>query len=156
MKGGSRSRNPPRDAFNATVSYLSALAMRETEHAIRRAGLHPGFGALHVARDYGDACVYDLVEEFRAPLTEGPAVYLFNVGTLKPEGFSKRPGGGIRITGKARGEIIRTFRRTLCTAFTNPWTGRRTTWGGMLLHQARALARHHLAGEPYQSYRVDT
>ena len=122
---------------------------------MRRAGLHPGFGLLHVAQNYADACVYDLIEEFRAPLTEGPAIYLFNVGTLKPDDFKTTNTEGTRIVAAKRGAVIRMFRRTLAQEFTNPFTERKTTWGGMMLYQARSLAKSVQEDVPYQPYIMD-
>ena len=154
-RGKRRTRQPPQSPFSAVVSYLSALATREMSHAVNRAGLHPGFGVLHVAQNYAEACVYDLIEEFRAPLTEGPAIYLFNVGTLKQENFNATDGPGTRIEPNKRGDIIRVFRRTLATEFKNPFSGRRTTWGGMMLYQARALSKAVQQGTPYRPFIVD-
>lgn len=153
--GDRRSRRPAEAPLDAALNYLSALLSREVEHAVRRAGLHPGFGALHVARDHGEACVFDLIEEFRAPLAEGPALQLFNAGLLREEDFAAAPGGGVRLSAAARGRAIRAFRQRLSAEFANPFTGRRTSWGGMILHQARALAKAHLGEGPYRAHAVD-
>jgi CRISPR-associated protein Cas1 len=45
---------------------------------IRASGLHPGFGALHESFDGKSACVYDLIEEFRAPVVDAIILALFN------------------------------------------------------------------------------
>ena len=66
-----RRRRPASDAFNVVLNYLAALLGRDLFALAQRHGLHPGFGALHSAADGEHALVYDLMEEFRAPLAEG-------------------------------------------------------------------------------------
>lgn len=154
-RGPNRTRNPPLSPFSSVVSYLASLATRELSFAVKRSGLHPGIGILHSSRNYAEACVYDLIEEFRAPLSEGPAVYLFNVGTLTSDDFDRSANGGVRISRVKRGAVIKVFRRTLATEFKNPYSDRRITWGGMLLYQARALARAVSSDEEYRPIIVD-
>lgn len=154
-----RTRNPPADAFNATVSYLSMMLTRDVSTMVRRASLHPGFGVLHTAQDYGEACVYDLIEEFRAAMTETLAVGLFNKKILSAnDDFSPLKGGGFRISGSARGKIIKAYEQTASRGVKSARSDRRLAWRALILEQAYAYAAHCRApgsDDSYMSYVMD-
>ncbi|CBS89272.1 CRISPR-associated endonuclease Cas1 [Azospirillum lipoferum] len=155
-----RRRRPPPDPVNAVLSYLSGLLERDVAALIARHGLHPGFGVLHSPQDRHDAGIYDLMEEFRAPLMEGLAVTLFNRRTLRPDHFSRRETGegeikGCRIDPDAVGAIIRAYEQWVRRPVASPRDGKRTTWRGLIGFQAQALAAHVQGREPYRAYVMD-
>lgn len=150
-----RSRQPPGDGVNLALSYLAAMLTRDMGVLAVRRGLHPGFGALHTAQDYGEACVYDLVEEFRAPLAEGLAVYMCNSRQLPPEMFTAAPGGGVRISPEGRTAIIRGYQNWVTRPVRSPRTGKQITWRRLMEEQAGAYAAHMRGGEAYAPYRMD-
>ena len=80
-------QRPAKNPLNASINYLTALLERDVRSATIKAGLHPGFGALHSARDGNEALVYDMMEIYRAALTEGLAVTLFNQKRLDESMF---------------------------------------------------------------------
>ena len=97
-----RRQRPARTPLNAAFNYLTALLARDIHGAVTAAGLHPGFGLLHKARDRADAAVFDMMEPFRAPLAEGLASFWSTpIGSgprwsarLKPGRFAlPRPAG---------------------------------------------------------------
>jgi CRISPR-associated protein Cas1 len=143
-----RRKRPARDGVNATINYLTAILLRDVNAAVLAAGLHPGFGVLHVARDRGDACVYDLMEPFRAPLTEGLACYLFNANRLRPEMFSQLPDKSVRISRHAVGAIITGYEQAVAKRV-NLTSGKgKLAWRPMMRRQAQDLARALRAGDP--------
>lgn len=150
-----RSR-PARTPLNATVNYMTAILTRDVRAAIVRRGLHPGFGVLHTARDGGEACVWDLMEAFRAPLTEGIAVALFNQGRIKADMFS-RAGTGIRIGNPARGAIIRGYEAAASRMTKSKATGKRRSWRGLIDDAAASYAVHCQTegAQPFQTHLVD-
>jgi len=60
-----RSRRPPRDRFNALLSFLYAMWMNDCRSALEAAGLDPQVGFLHALRPGRAALALDLMEEFR-------------------------------------------------------------------------------------------
>jgi len=133
-------KRPATDPLNAAINYLTALLARDVRAGVIAAGLHPGFGALHVARDRGDAMVYDMMEPFRAPLTEGLAVFLFNANRLRPEMFSPPGQDGIRMDQLARRALIVGYEDAIAKRIKA--TGRTTklAWRVMMRRQAQDLA----------------
>lgn len=147
---------PARSPLNATLNYLTAILSREVRAAMVGRGLHPGFGVLHVARDRGEAGVWDLMEGFRAPLTEGLAVSLFNQKRLKADMF-EASGDGVRIRPEARRAIIRGYEAAASRLTTSSRSGRRRMWRALIDDDAAAYAAHCLdpAGRPFMTHLVD-
>ncbi len=82
-----RTRRPPRDPFNALLSFLYALLATECTGAVRAAGLEASLGFLHAPRQGRPALALDLMEELRAPMVDRLALALVNRGQLGPEHF---------------------------------------------------------------------
>ena len=150
-----RIRAPCPDPFNVVLNYLAWLLTRDTEALARRHGLHPGFGALHSPRDGGDACVYDLVEIFRAPLVEGLAVYLFNNRHLSEAMFQHTDAAGVRLAREGHAAIIGGYQSRMADAIQSPRTKRRLTWRRLIEEEIVAYGRHCRGGEPFAPYRLD-
>lgn len=151
-----RLRRPPPDPINAVLSLLSGLLERDIGVLVRRHGLHPGFGALHSARDGHDACVYDLMEEFRAPLVEGLTVYLANNRMVEPADFSRPEAGRCRIGRDALQAIIRGYEAWLDRPVQSPRTKRRILWRRLMEEQVVAYATHMAPeGAAYRPYVMD-
>lgn len=148
-----RERRPPGDAVNAVISWLSWMATRDVQALVLRRGLHPGFGILHATADRHEGVVYDMVEEFRAPLAEGLAVALFNRRHLRPEHFYEERG--VRLNGDGRKVVIRAYEAKLDQKRTSPRRKVQTSWRGLMLEQVDAYARHVLGQEPYAPCRLD-
>lgn len=64
----SRTRRPPRDPFNACLSFGYTLLLTKVESAVRVVGLDPYLGALHAAGRGKPSAALDLMEEFRTPI----------------------------------------------------------------------------------------
>jgi CRISP-associated protein Cas1 len=73
-----RSRRPPRDRYNAALSFLYTLLFRSVAQAIRAVGLEGAFGFYHTARSASPPLVLDLMELFRVPLCDLPLVGSLN------------------------------------------------------------------------------
>lgn len=149
-----RQRSPCPDPVNVVLNYLAWLLARDVEVLVLRHGLHPGFGALHSARDGGDACVYDLMEIFRAPLAEGLAVYLFNNRMLDEAMFSPVEDG-IRLARAGHAVIIGGYQNRLTGTVTSARTGLRLTWRRLIEEDVVAYARHCRGEADWQPYRMD-
>lgn len=132
---------PAVSPLNAAINYLTALLARDIRAALLGAGLHPGFGVLHQAQDRGDAAVYDLMEVFRATLSEGLAVGLFNRRRLRTEMFEAQESR-LRILTPGRRALIMGYEESLERVIRSSQTGSRHVLRRIMLEEARALARH--------------
>jgi CRISP-associated protein Cas1 len=153
-------RDPERATpVNAVLDYTASLLIRDMRSAVLRARLHPGFGVLHATTDGRDACVYDLVEPFRAPLAEGLAVYLLNNRILRAADFVVEPpksarAHGVRLLPAASRKLVQGYETWMARPILDPVTARRTTWRSLLLTEARRFARMAEDGTPWTPYRM--
>lgn len=74
FKFAERSRRPPRDHFNALLSFFYALVYKDCLAALLAVGLEPSFGFLHTPRSAAHPLALDLMELFRVLLGDMPAV----------------------------------------------------------------------------------
>lgn len=139
---------------NAVLDFTASLLTRDVRAAVLRAGLHPGFGALHATDAGREACVWDLVEPFRAPLAEGLSVYLFNNRIVGPDGHSST-GSRVRLSSEAARKVVTGFEGWMARPVKNARTERATTWRGLLLAEARAYAGALRRDEPYSPFELD-
>jgi len=151
----SRDRKPAPDPVNLTLNFTAWLLARDIGVAVVRAGLHPGFGVLHSVEDDKDACVYDLMEEFRAPLSESLTVYAFNNRILRQEHFRSPSGDGVRIERAGADALIRAYEAAAERVVRHPVSGRRGSWRAMMTEQAFAYAAHVEGRAPYQPMTMD-
>ncbi|MFP5516980.1 MAG: CRISPR-associated endonuclease Cas1 [Alphaproteobacteria bacterium] len=151
-----RRRRPPPDPVNLTLSALAGLLSRDLLALVQRRGLHPGFGALHSPADRAAACVYDLMEAFRAPLVEGLAVYLLNNRVLSAEMFAvSEQDGAVRLMPEGRRRLIRGWESWLDRPVKSQRSGHRLAWRRLMDEQVMALVRHVRGEEPYRPYLMD-
>ncbi|TVR81413.1 MAG: CRISPR-associated endonuclease Cas1 [Rhodospirillales bacterium] len=150
-----RTRQPPKDAANAVISWLASMLARDLYTLILRRDLHPGLAVLHGSRDDHDGAVYDLMEEFRAPLSEGLAVSLFNKRHLRTAHFFARDDEGVRLSREGRTAVIRGYEAKLDSRVRSRRCKAETTWRGLMQEQVNAYARHMVGAERYRPYLMD-
>jgi CRISPR-associated protein Cas1 len=149
-----RRRRPAPDPINAVLSIMSGLLSRDIRVMAQRAGLHIGFGNLHAVEEGEEALVYDLIEEFRAPVAEAAALALFNRGAFKPEMFLQS-GQGVRLDRAGWAAAIRGYEAWVARPIRSPRSGRRVLWRGLMFDQAQAYAAHCEGRETYRPYVLD-
>lgn len=151
FKFDKRERDRDADQANIALNFLSWLLHRDVSVAVHRAGLHPGFGALHSVADRKDACVYDLMEEFRAQMIGGLFVYTSNRRIIRPDMFTK-PNTGHRLKNRGAAALIKAYEARVGGKITNPATGKRVTWRRLMVEQSLALASHVEGHSDYTPY----
>jgi CRISPR-associated protein Cas1 len=142
-----RRSRPAEDPLNAAINYLIGLLERDMAQAVGAGGLHPGFGFLHAARDGNAALVWDLMEPFRTPLTEGLAAHLFNARRLRPEMFGSGPRS-VTIDTAGRRALVLGYETAVARVVNAPGRGQRLAWRPMMRWQAQRLADAVRAGDP--------
>jgi CRISPR-associated protein Cas1 len=156
-----RRRDDPANPVTAVLDFTAHLLTRDMVAAVLRSGLHPGFGVLHMSGDRREPAAWDLIEAFRAPLSEGLAVYLFNNRILQAADFVARaggadkPGNGLRLTGAGSRALIEGYEGWMARPVRNRRTGNDTTWRGLLLSECRAFASALRSGAAFAPYRLD-
>ncbi|MGH6847847.1 MAG: CRISPR-associated endonuclease Cas1 [Methylocella sp.] len=150
-----RKRHAAAGPVNIALDFSAWLVARDIGAVLCDAGLHPGFGVLHATADYRDACVFDLMEEFRAGLVESLVLTLINTQALRRDMFAQAPGGGLRLGRAGQDAMIRHFEERCARLVTNPRSGRRVTWRRLIREQAEAYAARIEGRAPYRPYVLD-
>ncbi|MBK5969517.1 hypothetical protein CCR91_12250 [Thiorhodovibrio winogradskyi] len=86
-----RNRRPPRDPFNAALSFGYSLLYRDMLAAILAVGLDPALGFFHAPRSSAYPLALDLMELFRVTLWDMPLIGSINRRQWTEEHFSITP-----------------------------------------------------------------
>lgn len=136
-----RSRRPPRDRFNALISFLYSMVMNDCRSALESVGLDPQLGFLHVVRPGRAALALDLMEEFRAILADRLALTLINRGQINAADFLEREGGAVTLDGDARRTVVVAYQERKQEEIIHPLLETRVPLGLLPQLQARFMAR---------------
>ena len=137
-----RNRRPPRDAFNALISFLYALVLSDCRAALETVGLDPQLGFLHVVRPGRPALALDILEEFRAPLADRLALTLVNRGQIQAKHFDEKEGGAVLLNEDGRKIVITSYQTRKQESIRHPVLETDVMIGLLPQIQARLLARY--------------
>lgn len=135
-----RNRRPPRDRFNALLSFLYAMWTNDCRSAVEAVGLDPQIGFLHAVRPGRAALALDLLEEFR-PLADRLALTLINRRQVVANDFLVREGGGVSLTDSARKTVVIAYQERKKEPLQHPLLVQPMPLGLVPLVQARLMAQ---------------
>ncbi|MFY9259472.1 MAG: type I-C CRISPR-associated endonuclease Cas1c [Gallionella sp.] len=136
-----RTRRPPRDRFNALLSFLYSMLMNDCRSALESVGLDPQLGFLHAVRPGRAALALDLMEEFRAIFADRLALTLINRGQITAKDFTLREGGAVLLADDARRTVVVAYQERKQEEVLHPLLETKTPIGLLPMLQARFLAR---------------
>lgn len=136
-----RTRRPPRDRFNALLSFLYSMLMNDCRSALEAVGLDPQLGFLHAVRPGRAALALDMMEEFRAIFADRLALTLINRGQIEASDFIEYEGGAVLLEGDARKTVVAAYQERKQEEVMHPLLETRTPIGLLPLLQARFMAR---------------
>lgn len=136
-----RTRRPPRDRFNALLSFLYSMLMNDCRSALEAVGLDPQLGFLHAVRPGRAALALDMMEEFRAIFADRLALTLINRGQIEASDFIEYEGGAVLLEGGARKTVVAAYQERKQEEVMHPLLETRTPIGLLPLLQARFMAR---------------
>ena len=87
FKWAGRQKHPAPDPVNALLSYGYFFLEREVRIALAAFGADVRIGFFHSNNGRKDSLVYDLMELFRATVSDRLVLKLINLGRIKPEDF---------------------------------------------------------------------
>lgn len=109
-----RSKRPPRDPFNAIISFGYTLLHYEIFTILQTKGLNCYAGFMHSDKHNHPALCSDLMEEWRAILVDSLAIALLNNGKITKEDFDyNSDNGGVYLTKNACKIFIKNFETRL-------------------------------------------
>jgi CRISPR-associated protein Cas1 len=136
-----RTRRPPRDRFNALLSFVYSLLTNDFISALESVGLDPQIGYLHALRPGRPALALDLVEELRPAFADRFVLSLVNLQQITPDHFEERPGGAVLLNDTGRRELLVAYQKRKQEQVYHPVLETRIPWGLVPHIQARLLAR---------------
>ncbi|MXS81141.1 MULTISPECIES: type I-C CRISPR-associated endonuclease Cas1c [Nitrosomonas] len=136
-----RTRRPPRDRFNAMLSFIYSMVMNDCRSALESVGLDPQIGFLHAIRPGRAALALDLMEEFRAFLADRLVLTLINRGQITAQDLQVREGGAVHLEDKARKAVVVAYQERKQEEVTHPLLGSKVPIGLLPQLQARFMAR---------------
>ena len=142
LRFGSRNRRPPRDAFNALLSFLYTLLTHDCRSALETVGLDPAVGFLHRDRPGRPSLALDLAEEFRPLLGERLALSLINRRQLTESDFRQMENGAVLLKDDARKIVLVAYQERKREELQHVFLGEKVAIGLFPYLQAQLLARH--------------
>lgn len=136
-----RTRRPPRDRFNALLSFLYAMLMNDCRSAVESVGLDPQIGFLHAVRPGRAALALDIQEEFRSVLADRLALTLVNRGQVTENDFDLREGGAVMLNDKGRRTVVTAWQERKQEEVTHPLLDSKVPHALLPFVQARFMAR---------------
>ncbi len=142
-----RTRRPPRDPFNALLSFGYGLLYRDVVGAILRVGLDPAFGFFHRPRSTAFPLALDLMELFRVPIVDMAVLGAVNRRTFDViEDFSVA-GPQVWLSESGRKKFIAVYERRKHEEYRHPAIGYTLSYARMIELEARLLEKEW-SGEP--------
>lgn len=142
LRFAGRNRRPPRDAFNALLSFLYTLLTHDCRSALETVGLDPAVGFLHRDRPGRPSLALDLAEEFRPLLGERLALSLINRKQIAQSDFRTFDSGAVLLKEEARKVVLVAYQERKREDLQHAFLGERIGLGLAPYVQAQLLARH--------------
>lgn len=142
LRFGGRNRRPPRDGFNALLSFLYTLLTHDCRSALETVGLDPAVGFLHRDRPGRPSLALDLSEELRPLLCERLALSLVNRRQLTESDFRRLDNGAVLLKPEARKAVLVAYQERKREQLQHAFLGEKVGIGLLPYLQAQLLARH--------------
>lgn len=142
LRFGGRNRRPPRDAFNAVLSFLYTLLTHDCRSALETVGLDPAVGFLHRDRPGRPSLALDLAEEFRPLLGERLALSLINRKQLTESDFRRFDNGAVLLKEDSRKTVLIAYQERKREQLQHAFLGEKIDVGLLPYLQAQLMARY--------------
>lgn len=137
-----RSRRPPLDAFNASLSFAYSLLAHDCASALESVGLDAYVGYLHTDRPGRESLALDLMEELRPCFADRFVLTLINNRIIKPSNFEFRESGAVLLTEEGRRTFLQKWQERKRETITHPFLEEKLPWGLVPYVQSLLLARY--------------
>ena len=109
-----RSKRPPKDPFNALISYGYSLLYNEIVLALTQTGLNTHAGFMHQNKQGHAALASDLMEQWRCPIVDSLVMKLINNNLISVSDFTlNEDTGGYYLSRKANNSFIKYYKEKI-------------------------------------------
>lgn len=137
----SRNKRPPKDNFNAILSFLYTMLAHDVQSALESVGLDPYVGFLHQDRPGRASLALDLMEELRAYLADRLALSLINRKQINSKGFTIKENGAVLMDKDTRKIVLENCHKRKKEEIIHPFLNEKIPVGLIPYAQALLLAR---------------
>jgi len=136
-----RSKHPPRDRFNALLSYGYSMLYGLVERSALAVGLEPSFGFYHRPRSSAPPLVMDVMELFRTNIWEIPLVGSVNRMQWNIDQDFSVTANKVWLSDTGRRKAISLFEERLNDTYVHPHTGQSLAYSRMVELELRLLEK---------------
>ncbi len=136
-----RNRRPPKDRFNALLSFGYALLLKDVMNSILTVGLEPALGFYHQPRSQAAPLALDLMEVFRVPLVDVIVMGAVNRGQWDAQADFTIRGEQVWLSEPGRHKLVSLYERRKQESWKHPATGYSLTYRRLLELEVRLLEK---------------
>ncbi|OKH24705.1 type I-MYXAN CRISPR-associated endonuclease Cas4/Cas1 [Chroogloeocystis siderophila] len=141
LKFSGRNRRPPKDRFNALLSFGYSLLIKDVMNAILTVGLEPALGFYHQPRTQAPPLALDLMEIFRVPLVDLIVVTSINRNQWDVDADFEVRGQQVWLSDRGRRKFISIYEQRKSESWKHPVTGYSLTYRRLLELEVRLLEK---------------
>ncbi|MBI5496587.1 MAG: type I-MYXAN CRISPR-associated endonuclease Cas1 [Deltaproteobacteria bacterium] len=142
-----RTHRPPKDRFNALLSFGYGLLYRDILSALIRVGLEPALGVLHQPRSAAWPLALDLMELFRVPVVDMAVLGAVNRKTFDVKADFQIAGPRVWLSDEGRKKFIAVYERRKHEEYRHTVLGYSLSYARMMELEARLMEKEW-SGEP--------
>jgi len=138
----SRNKRPPKDNFNALLSFLYTMLAHDVQSALESVGLDPYVGFLHQDRPGRASLALDLMEELRGFMSDRLAISLINRKQISPNDFTVKENEAVLMDKVTRKTVLENIHKRKKEEIMHPFLNEKISIGLIPYAQALLLARY--------------
>ncbi|MEB3884066.1 type I-MYXAN CRISPR-associated endonuclease Cas4/Cas1 [Lyngbya sp. CCY1209] len=136
-----RNRRPPKDRFNALLSFGYALLLKDVTQAILSVGLEPSLGFYHRPRTQASPLALDLMEIFRVLLVDMPVLASVNRGQWDATTDFDLCDNRVWLSDRGRRKFVEIYERRKAESWKHPVLQYSLTYRRLLELEVRLLEK---------------
>ncbi|NET60821.1 MAG: type I-MYXAN CRISPR-associated endonuclease Cas1 [Symploca sp. SIO2E6] len=136
-----RNRRPPKDRFNALLSFGYTLLLKDVTNSILTVGLEPALGFYHQPRSQAPPLALDLLEIFRVPLVDMLVISSINKGQWDIQTDFNIRGIQVWLSDSGRRKLVSLYESRKEVSWKHPVTGYALTYRRLLELEVRLLEK---------------
>lgn len=136
-----RSKRPPLDMVNATLSFVYTIYTNEFAAALETVGLDSFIGFCHSLRSGRSSLACDLIEESRC-IAERFVLTMINIKILNESDYEKQISGAVLLNDVGRKKVITHWQEKKRTDIVHPYLNQKIQLGLLPYIQSNLLAKY--------------
>jgi CRISPR-associated protein Cas1 len=141
LRPDGRTRRPPKDRFNALLSFFYGLLERSCMEAVVSVGLDPTLGFFHTPRSAAPPLVLDLMEMFRLPVCDVAVLGAVNRHAFDPATDFEVTKERVWLSASGRRKAIGAYERRLEETWRHPVVNYSLSWKRLIELEVRLLEK---------------